>query len=215
MSNGAIHMFDILGVLLPIALVVLAYTRGVVMEILLFLAWSLGVTLAIWLFPHTQPLVAGVIKNAMLTDLLAVALVVVPLVLVARYGFQGVMEEINASRLGPMNRGLGVALGLVRGIMMAWLMVGLMSWSFMRSAAAAVYTQQTVTASSLKADLPIRDILCDKTKTKDWSLINQLDRRGDKLSALAREVVAFNKKPEDFPVMTFSRTLSAQLCGRR
>lgn len=207
-------MFDILGVLLPIALVVLAYSRGVVMEMLLFMAWSLGITLAMWLFPHTQPMIASVFKNAMLTDLLAVGVVVIPLVLVARYGFQGVTTEINASRIGPMNRGLGVALGLVRGVMMAWLMVGLTSWSFMRSASAAIYTHQTVTASSLKAELPIRDILCDKTKSKDWSLINQLDRRGDKLSALAREIVAFNKKPEAFPVMTFSRTLSAQLCGK-
>jgi uncharacterized membrane protein required for colicin V production len=133
----------------------------------------------------------------MLPDVLAIALIVVPLVLLARYASQGVTAEINAASIGPLNRGLGVALGLIRGIMMSWLIVGLMSWSFMRSAGAAIYTNQTISASSLRAELPIHDILCDKNKNKDWSLINALDQRSNRLSALAKEIVASNQSPLD------------------
>ena len=213
MPDFSLHTFDVLGILLPTALVVMAYTRGLLTEIALFLAWGLSIALAKALFPYTQPMVADVIHNAMVTDIAAIAIVVLPVVLFVRYGMESMTAEVVHARLSHLNRGLGAALGLVRGIMLAWLLVGLMSWAFLRTASVAIYTQQSVSAKTLTANLPIRAILCDTAQTKDWSLINRLDKRRASLSALAKEIVLFNKKPQDFPVMTFARTLSAQLCG--
>lgn len=213
MPDFSLHIFDILGILLPIALTVLAFTRGLLTEIILLIAWSVSIALAKVLFPYTQPMVADAISNAMVTDIVAIAVVVLPVVLFVRYGLEGILPDVVQSRLGHLNRGLGAALGLIRGIMLAWLLVGLMSWAFLRTASVAIHTQQAVSAKTLAANLPIRAILCDKAQAKDWSLINQLDQRRASLSVLANEIVLFNKSPQDFPVMTFSRTFSAQLCG--
>jgi len=213
MAGYSFHMFDALGILLPIILVILAFSRGLLTEIALFLGYGASVALAKILFPHTHPFVAEYVNNAMAADVISIAIVVVPVVLFVRYGVEGILPDVVHSSLGYLNRGLGAALGLVRGVMLALLFVGLVSWAFVRTASVAIYTHQTVSASTMAANLPIRDILCDKAQAKDWSLIHQLEQRKASLSALANEIVAFNKKPQDFPVVEFSRTLSASLCG--
>lgn len=208
------HMFDLLAIALPLILVVLAYMRGVVTEVVLFLAWAGGIALAKVLFPETHPMMAQTFSNPVIQDLAAFGIVIVPVVLIGRYAVQAVSSEINRSRIGLMNRGLGVALGLLRGIVLAWLLVGVTSWSYMRAAHAAIYQNRTVNSSKLIAQIPLHDILCGQTSGNNLSLVIRLEQRQRSLSSLAREIVLLNKDPKQFPMVQFSREVSAQLCGR-
>ena len=213
MPDAPLHLLDIMAIILPLVLVVLAYCRGMVLEVMLLVAWAAAFAVAKWAFPYTQPLLLGVLKNVILTDFVAIAVVVFPIVHLVRIGGGSMTAEINSSLIGPMNRGLGVALGLVRGMMIAWLLAGLLSWSFFRSAAAAIYTQKSVNTSALIADLPVQDVLCDTAKRPSAALVSILHQREQLLSKVALELLLLNKNPEQFPVLQVARTLSISLCG--
>jgi len=212
MPDTPLHLLDIMVIILPLVLVVLAYWRGIVLEVMLLVAWAAAIVATKWAFPYTQPVLLGVFKNAILTDFIAIAVVAFPIVHLVRLGGGSVTAEINSSLIGPMNRGLGVALGLVRGVMIAWLLVGLLSWSFFRSAAAAIYNQKSVNTSALIADLPVQDVLCGTAKRPSGALVSKLRQREQSLSMVARELLLLNNNPEQFPVLQVARTLSISLC---
>lgn len=216
MNESGFHILDIMAVVIPMVLVGLAFYRGVVMEVILFLAWAVGIIVAKMAFGHTYPWAKALFDNQLLIDMTAIGMVLVPIVVTARWLFAAVSDEINSSHLGLMNRGMGAAVGLIRGVMLAWLLVGLASWSFFRSAPQMMSGKRQVTAaSSLSADLPLHDILCGQGETASRTLIRKLQGRSVHLSSLAEEIVAFNADPKQFPAVNMAHHMSVSLCGKK
>ena len=221
LGNKLLSSFTILemfAVVFPLALVAVAFGRGVLYEFMQIMAWIGGVGVAEAVFPVTRPYVEQAFAGSLFGDFIAILFVALPIALLASLLSGAVTKEVNASKLGLMNKGLGAAFGLLRGAVIVWLAVGLMSWSFFRSAAQAYdaidHGARSASVTMPKGDVPLADIMCDRVEPPALNLVRRLQSVETSMSPVIHEIWRYNDKPEDFKILNMMRMVSVSICAK-
>lgn len=213
----SLTILETFAVVFPLVLVAVAFYRGVMHEFMQIMAWIGGVAIAEAVFPYTRSYVEKVFAGSLFGDFIAITLVALPVALLVSVLSGAVSKEINSSQMGLMNKGLGAAFGLLRGAVIVWLAVGLMSWSFFRSAAQAYdaidHGARSATVTIPKGDVPLSDIMCDRVAPPAPALVRRLQSTQASMSPIIHEIWRYNAKPEDFKILNVMRMVSVSICA--
>lgn len=129
MSDLPVNAVDlgVAGALLISAL--LAFSRGLVREVLSIGAWVAAVAATIYGFPHLNPLVRTYIKSSLLADAVTgVTIFIITLVVFAALS-HALARNIRGSGFGALDRSLGFLFGLARGAVVVCLAYMLYAWA--------------------------------------------------------------------------------------
>ncbi|MDJ0386768.1 CvpA family protein [Roseomonas sp. E05] len=106
----------------------IAFSRGLVREVLGVGAWAGAVVFALYLFPAAVPLLASYVQPPWLAQLIAIALCFVLALMVLKLLIAWFAGMVRASVLGGLDRALGMLFGLARGaflVLLAYIVGGL------------------------------------------------------------------------------------------
>ncbi len=118
--------FVILGTLLLSAL--FAWGRGLVHELLSLVAWVGAALITIYGFSAARPFAYEILAIPILTDIvLALVLFIVSLLLLS-FIARAIAGRVKESKLKPLDRGLGLFFGLVRGGVIVSLIYLMFAW---------------------------------------------------------------------------------------
>lgn len=118
--------FVILGVLLLSAL--FAWGRGLVHELLSLVAWAGAALITIYGFSTARPYAYEILAIPILADIvLALVLFIVSLLLLS-FIARAIAGRVKESKLKPLDRGLGLFFGLVRGTVIVSLIYLMFAW---------------------------------------------------------------------------------------
>jgi len=214
----SITILEIFAVVFPLVLVAIAFYRGAMYEFMQMIAWIAAIGVGEAVLPYSRPLVKTVVPGSLLGYFVAVTIVALPIAVVVSLFSRAITNEVNSSKLGLFNRGIGAAFGLVRGAVIVWLAVGMMSWSFFRSAAEA-YDALDRGARSAKlemivVDMPLSDILCNRLDPPSPTLVRRLKSAEKSMSPIIHEIWLYAHSPEDFHVLNTLRTVSVSICAK-
>jgi membrane protein required for colicin V production len=119
--------FAVLGVLLISALI--AFSRGLVHEVLSIGAWVAAVLVAIWGFPYAKDIARQYIKLPVLADgVTATVLFLVTLIICAALS-HALARNVRSSTFGALDRSLGLLFGLARGAVLICFAYLLYTWA--------------------------------------------------------------------------------------
>lgn len=122
MDFTALNAFDYIVIAIIGFSTLFAFFRGFIQTVMSFIAWFGSIFIAVYLFPHIQPMVAGHIDNPIVAN--TVAFLGTYFVLVIAFvilGFQ-LVYIAGALRFGPIDKALGFAFGVVRGVVLVTVM---------------------------------------------------------------------------------------------
>lgn len=97
----------------------IAFSRGLVREVLGVGAWIGALVAALYLLPVLSPLAAGVIQPTWLAELIAAAGGFLLALIVLKLLIAWFAARVRASVLGGLDRALGMVFGLARGAFLA------------------------------------------------------------------------------------------------
>jgi len=106
----------------------IAFSRGLVREVLGVGAWAGAVVFALYLFPHAVPLLAGTVQPPWLAELLAIGLSFVVALVMLKLLIAWFAGLVRSSVLGGLDRALGMVFGFARGaflVLLAYIVGGL------------------------------------------------------------------------------------------
>lgn len=123
-------LFD--GIVIGVVLVssVLALLRGLTNELLSIFAWVVGALLALWLFPYATPMVQEFITTPWLASVVAaLGIFVIGYVICAALTLRwsGALMDLH-DRAEMLDRTLGFAFGLARGLLIATIAYLFFAW---------------------------------------------------------------------------------------
>ena len=128
MENLPLTLFDIIVLVVVAISLVVAFMRGFVSEVLSLFAWGGAVFATLYGVPLLRPFAHKHIKPDALADtLLVLALAIVSLV-VFKIAASFIGDRVRQSRIGALDRMLGVLFGLFRGLLVVCVAYILMSW---------------------------------------------------------------------------------------
>ena len=107
---------------------IVAFIRGFVREVLGIAAWAAAAYIAYVGFPAANPLVRGWIKNPQIANPATYGIVFVLALIVFTLATNLVGRMVRASALGGLDRTLGLAYGVLRGVLIgivAYIMAGM------------------------------------------------------------------------------------------
>ena len=121
MSNFPLNLVDIgvLGVILLSAL--LAFSRGLVREVLSIGAWVAAALATIYGLPHTRDIARAYITVPLVADAVTGVVIFVATLIVCAAISHLVARNVRASGLGAIDRSLGLLFGVVRGAILVCL----------------------------------------------------------------------------------------------
>lgn len=129
MDNLPINFTDLVVLLVLGLSALLAFSRGLVREVLSIGAWVGAALATVYGFPHAQPIARAQIEIALLADIVAgVAIFVVALILLTLLS-HALSRNVRDSALGALDRSLGLIFGLLRGAVLVVLAYLLMAWA--------------------------------------------------------------------------------------
>jgi membrane protein required for colicin V production len=105
-----------------------AFSRGLVREVLGIGAWAGAVVFALYLLPATRPLAARYIQPEWLAEVVAIGVTFMVALLVLKLLIGWFAGLVRASMLGGLDRALGTVFGLARGafvVVLAYVVGGL------------------------------------------------------------------------------------------
>lgn len=115
MSGVQLTLFDVVAIVIVLLSGLAALLRGFVREVLGLASWLGAAIIAFLALPFATPLIQPVIAGqALATGVAAVAVFLVALVVLKMLS-GAVANAIDGSALGPLDKGMGLAFGLVRG----------------------------------------------------------------------------------------------------
>jgi membrane protein required for colicin V production len=187
-------MVDILVGLVVLVSAGYAAWRGFLSEVLSVFSWASAAFATLYFGPWLIPLMRGVISAPWLASLAAYAgiflLVLIPLSFMA-HRFS---ETVKQSPIGPLDRALGIAFGVVRGLVI----VGLAYMAFTYF----VPIKQQPTVLTQARSLPViqssAEVLLSLAPSRDYANFATKPAAGhDELGDLIRRNSDVNKDPED------------------
>jgi len=115
MQHWPINITDL--ILLAILLVsgLLAFSRGLVREVLSIAGWVGAAVITLELYPRARPFVSPYIADPLLADLLAAAVIFIVSLVLLWWLSSIVSRRVQESHIGALDRSLGFLFGLLRG----------------------------------------------------------------------------------------------------
>ena len=98
---------------------VIALVRGFVYEVLAMAGWVLAALAAVWGLQYIRPLIAPHIGNQTLADVAGGAAIFLLVLLVSSFITHSISRQVRKSAVSAVDRSLGFAFGLVRGLVLA------------------------------------------------------------------------------------------------
>jgi membrane protein required for colicin V production len=114
-----VNSVDIAVIVLLLASGVFALMRGFVYEVLAMAGWVLAALAALWGLPLARPLIAPHISNATIADVVGGAVIFLVVLLISSFITHGIARQVRTSAVSAVDRSLGFAFGLVRGLLLA------------------------------------------------------------------------------------------------
>lgn len=107
---------DVLVILTVIASAGYAAWKGFISETLTIFDWLAAAFGCLWFGPYLVPMMRGVVSTAWLASLIAYAVVFLIIFIPLSFMSHRVSESVKSSVIGPLDRALGIAFGVVRGL---------------------------------------------------------------------------------------------------
>jgi membrane protein required for colicin V production len=98
---------------------VIALVRGFVYEVLAMAGWVLAALAAVWGLQYIRPLIAPHISNQTLADVAGGAAIFLVVLLISSFITHSISRQVRKSAVSAVDRSLGFAFGLVRGLVLA------------------------------------------------------------------------------------------------
>ena len=115
MDNLPVNITDITAVIVLLISAFLAYTRGLVQEVLSVVGWLGGGLITIYVFPFVQPFFRELISIEIAADLAnGIAVFIISLAILSILSI-AISKRVHNSSLNALDRSLGFLFGLVRG----------------------------------------------------------------------------------------------------
>ncbi|PWC36316.1 CvpA family protein [Azospirillum sp. TSO35-2] len=151
MDNLPVNPVDIAVIAVLLLAALLAFTRGMVAEVLSVAAWAGAAVVTLYALPHVLPYVQTYIKFEMLAYAAAsVGLFVVALIALTLLG-RSLSRGVQASGLSALDRSLGFVFGLVKGAVLVSVAYLFFLWLVPNQAEQPVWLQQAKTRPFLAA----------------------------------------------------------------
>ncbi len=112
---------DIAVILLLLSSGIFALMRGFVYEVLAVTGWVLAALAALWGLPYARPFIAPYISNTTIADVTGGAVIFLLVLLVSSFVTHGIARQVRKSAISAVDRSLGFAFGLLRGLVLACL----------------------------------------------------------------------------------------------
>jgi membrane protein required for colicin V production len=134
LSNLPVNLVDlgIAGVLLISGL--LAFTRGLVREVLSIGAWVAAVLATIYGLPHLREFTRTYIKAQLLADAITGVTIFIATLVVCAAISHALARNVRGSGFGALDRSLGFLFGLLRGALLVCLAYLVMLWAIPKPA---------------------------------------------------------------------------------
>ncbi|GAB5389958.1 MAG: hypothetical protein Alpg2KO_29260 [Alphaproteobacteria bacterium] len=116
MADGTIKVLDLVVVVALFASAILAMMRGFTREALALGGWIVALLGAVFLLPAGKAMTYQFIDNKNIADLTAFVALFIMILCVCAVINHKISKRIENSALGPVNRSLGFAFGLIRGL---------------------------------------------------------------------------------------------------
>jgi membrane protein required for colicin V production len=100
---------------------IFALMRGFVYEVLAVTGWVLAAFAALWGLPFARPFIARYISNPTIADLAGGAVIFLLVLLISSFVTHGIARQVRKSAISAVDRSLGFAFGLLRGLVLACL----------------------------------------------------------------------------------------------
>jgi len=115
MEQWPIHITDL--VLLAVLLIsgLLAFSRGLVREVLSIAGWVGAAIITLELYPRARPFVAPYVGDPLLADLIAAGVIFVISLVMLWLLSSAISRRVQESDIGALDRSLGFLFGLLRG----------------------------------------------------------------------------------------------------
>jgi membrane protein required for colicin V production len=110
---------DIAVIILLLASGLFALLRGFVYEVLAMAGWVLAALAALWGLQYVRPYIQPHIANSMIADVVGGAAIFLLVLLVSSFITHGIARQVRKSAVSAVDRSLGFAFGLVRGLALA------------------------------------------------------------------------------------------------
>lgn len=117
MDTPALTAFDLVALGVVGLSALLALARGGVREILSLASWLGAAVAAFLLYDDVRPLVAAVVADPLLANIAALVLAFLVPFLAIRVLASLIGRKLDGGRLGPVDKLLGFAFGVVRGVL--------------------------------------------------------------------------------------------------
>jgi membrane protein required for colicin V production len=114
-----LNAVDIAVVVVLLASGVFALMRGFVYEVLAVTGWVAAILAAIWGLPYIRPYVHPYISNQMIGDIAGGFVVFLVVLLLSSMVTHAIARRVRSSAIGSVDRSLGFAFGLARGLFLA------------------------------------------------------------------------------------------------
>lgn len=98
---------------------VIALMRGFVYEVLAMAGWVLAALAAFWGLQYVRPFIAPHISNATVADVVGGAVIFLAVLLISSFITHSIAKQVRKSAVSAVDRSLGFAFGLVRGLVLA------------------------------------------------------------------------------------------------
>jgi membrane protein required for colicin V production len=122
--------FDVgFGVLVLIS-AILATARGLTREVLSLATWAGSAAIAIWMWQYHPEIARGFIQEEMVADVATVVVTFIVALIVLHLITMRIADFVVDSKIGPLDRSLGFVFGVLRGILIAVVLVIFGTWLF-------------------------------------------------------------------------------------
>lgn len=119
---------DIAVVVVLLASGVFALMRGFVYEVLAITGWVAAVLAAFWGLPLVRPLAQHYIPNATIADIAGGATIFLVVLVLSSMTTHAISKRVQRSSISSVDRSLGFAFGLLRGLVLVSLAFMLADW---------------------------------------------------------------------------------------
>jgi membrane protein required for colicin V production len=114
-----VNSVDIAVILLLLISGVIALMRGFVYEVLAMAGWVLAAFCAFWGLPQIRPFIAPHISNATVADVVGGLAIFLTVLLISSFITHSIAKQVRKSAVSAVDRSLGFAFGLLRGLVLA------------------------------------------------------------------------------------------------
>ncbi|MDH3233140.1 MAG: CvpA family protein [Alphaproteobacteria bacterium] len=108
----------------------LAFSRGIVRELLSVAGWVAAAFATLYIFPYVQPLARKYISITLAADLGAALIIFLATLTVISIGSGWLARQIHDTDFKPLDRSLGFVFGALRGLVLLCLAYLLFNWAY-------------------------------------------------------------------------------------